>query len=234
MQIRTQLPAKQKGFSLLTGFILVIILFGSLAFFLVGQGINTGFATKYTNTAKASSLLTSAGYINTGFNAITLAGEAPENVTFDSAANTGVFNPTAGGATLQSVDPELLARKTTNVDGIWIYRGNDVRMKGVGDTSNTPDFTMMVSGLKKAICQQINYTLHGTALTTNPVSLGGADAAIFGTPTVSSGVGTTSSLALDLDAVVAVPSGRMSGCYATTTTVGSDVNYVYIHTLLAR
>lgn len=234
MKMDVQIPGKQKGFSLLTGFILVIILFGSLAFFLAGQGINTGFATKYTNSAKASGLLTSAGYINTGFDAITLGGESPDNVTFDSGVK-GVFNPTVGGATLQTVDPELLARATASLDGIWVYRKAEVTLKGIGDSgAPASEYTMMVSGLKKAICQQINYTLHGIPLATNPTSTGLTDAQLVGAPLVSGGAATATGVVADLSAVVAMPDGWMSGCFATTTAVGADVNYVYIHTLLPR
>jgi hypothetical protein len=227
--------AKQKGFSLLTGFILSIIMFGTLAFFLAGQGINSGFGTNYSNTSKVSALVTSGGYINTGFDAVTMGGTTPATVTFDTTANTGVFNPTSGGATEQSLDPTLFAR-TSAIDGYWVYRGNDVTMKLVG-VAATPDYTMMLSGLKLSVCQQINNTLHGTSLLTAPVSLAALDAGVIGAPTSlapSVAAVTANPLAFNLSAVAAAANGWMNGCYATTTVVGTGVNYIYIHTLLAQ
>jgi hypothetical protein len=230
--------AKQRGFSLLTGFILTIIMFGTLAFFLAGQGINAGFGTAYSNTSKVASLLASGGFINTGFDAVTLGGTVPAAVTFDTTAATGVFNPTTGGASPQPLDPSLFAR-TSAIDGYWVYRGDGITMKGVGVPA-TPDYTMIVSGLKLSICQQINNTLHGTALATAPVSLGAVDALIIGAPTAAApsiATVTANALAFDLSAVAALTAaynGWMSGCYATNTVVGTGVNYVYIHTLLAE
>jgi hypothetical protein len=224
MKTKTLRAAAQRGFSLLTGFILAIIMFGTLAFFLAGQGINAGFGASYANTSKVSGMLASGGYISTGFDAVTLAGTSPASVTFDTTATTGIFNPTSGGAAVQPLDPTLFSR-TNTTDGYWIYRGSDVKLQGVGVGANA-DYTMMVSGLKLAVCQQINYTLHGTTLATVPSALGIADATLFGAPTAA--VPTVTSLAVDLTAVGV--SGWANGCYSTST--GS--NYVYIHTLLAQ
>ena len=217
--------AMQRGFSLLTGFILAIIMFGTLAFFLAGQGLNAGLGASYSNTSKVSGLLVSAGYINTGFDTVTLSGTAASAVTFDSGV-AGIFNPTTGGAAPQSVDPTLLAR-TTAIDGYWFYRGNDVALQGVGGAGNTTgDFTMMVSGLKSAICQQINTTLHGSSATIP--ALGISDATLVGTPAPTMAVPSAATgTALNLTAVGV--SGWMNGCYSTT-----NGNYVYIHTLLAQ
>lgn len=235
MKTRTSSSLKQRGFSILSGFILAIIMFGSLAFFLAGSGINSGFGSLYSNTSKASGLLASAGYINTGFDAVTLGGATADQVTFDTADNTGIFNPTTGGATPQPLDPELFVR-TSAIDGYWVYRGNGVTMKGVG-VANTPDYTILVSGLKKSICQQINSALHGTSLTTNPVSLAANDATVVGSPTSTApSIATVSSnnLPFDQSAVALAPTGWLNGCYETTTAVGTGFNYVYIHTLLAQ
>ncbi|MBV5333079.1 hypothetical protein JZU54_05940 [bacterium] len=180
-------------------------------------------------------MLVSGGYINTGFDAVTLSGQLPAAVTFDTVALTGIFNPTSGGAAQQSVDPTILARSSA-IDGYWVYRGDNVTMKGVG-VAGTSDYTMMVSGLKQSICQQINYALHGTSLLTAPVSLAAADAAIIGAPTAATpsiAPVTANGVVFDLSAVALAATGWMNGCYATTTVVGTGVNYIYIHTLLAQ
>jgi len=223
MKTRTLSAYKQRGFSLLTGFILSIIMFGTLAFFLAGQGISSGFGSAYSNTSKVSALLASAGYINTGFDAVTLGGTTPALVTFDTTATTGVFNPTSGGAAQQSLDPTLFAR-TSAIDGYWVYRGGYVTLNGVG-VAATADYTMMVSGLKLSICQQINNTLHGIALNVAPSTLTAfSDALLIGAPT-----GASPSTVTVSDISLLGTSGWTNGCYKTT-----DNNYVYIHTLLAQ
>jgi hypothetical protein len=227
MKTRTLSAYKQKGFSLLTGFILVIILFGSLAFFLAGSGLNSGFGSSYANISKVSSLLSSASYLDTGFTAVTANGTAAVDVTFDTLPVTGIFNPTTGAATQPSLDPTLFA-DTSATTGYWVYRYNGVMLNNVG-IDTVGDYTIMASGLKKGVCQQINNTLHGTSLTTDPTLLTGKDvAALVGTPT---SVTPSLSLAIDLNSASAAKSdsGFANGCYGT-----SDGKYVYIHTVLAQ
>ena len=107
MKIRMQMPSKQKGFSILSGFILAIIMFGALTFFLAGQGLNSTFGTTYANTAKVSGLLTSAGYVKMGFDAVVLSGQLPVDVTFNTTTTTGIFNPSSGAVPHQYLDPTL-------------------------------------------------------------------------------------------------------------------------------
>jgi len=173
-------------------------------------------------------MLASAGYISTGFDAVTLAGTTPANVTFDTTAVTGIFNPSSGGATVQNLDPTLFGRALTT-DGYWIYRGSDIRLYGVG-THTTGDYTVLAAGLKLSACQQINTTLHGTLLTAAPPTLTGiTDALLFGT-TVTAATPTFTGLAVDLQTPALGVSGWANGCYQTATAN----SYVYIHTLLAQ
>ena len=240
MRMRSQSSFKQRGFSLLTAFILVIIMFGSLAFFLAGQGINSTFGTQYINLAKASGLLTSAGYVKAGFDAIILGGQKPDAVTFNQDAVTGVFNPTDGGAALQPLDPELFQTRAGApglLDGYWIYRKNDIKLNDVGDpTVTTGEYTMMVSGLKLTVCQQLNFILYGTPLTTSPTTLTAKlDADVIGSalnaPTKLLPF-NAASVPADLSSLFT--QRNMNGCYATATITNLVPNYVYIHTLLAQ
>jgi hypothetical protein len=235
MKMHTQLPSKQKGFSILTGFILAIVMFGSLAFFLAGRGVNSGFGATYANTSKVSGLLASASYIGTGFDAVTLNGTAASTVTFDAATSTGIFNPITGGSSPQALDPGLFDL-TTGIHGYWVYRGNDASLLDVGGIGDTDgEYTIMVSGLKLAICQQINNALYNTPLNTTPNALAKSAAQVMGSPTRttpsvatvtanSTPVSFTSGMTLTTNS-----SGWMNGCYSTT-----DPYYVYIHTLLPQ
>ncbi len=236
MKTRIHTASSQKGFSLLTGFILVIIMFGALAYFLAGQGINASFGSSYSNTTKVSGLLTSAGYINTGFDSITLAGQDPTQVTFDTQATTGLFNPTAGGATLQTLDPTLFVSTSTpatslaaatGVRGYWIYRGNDVTLNGVGVLA-TADYTMMASGLKQAVCSQINTAIHGVAAIP---SAGTTEVLLVGTPPALNPYNTNKTSTVPYTITAAAAWSWANGCYSTTD--GTPI-YVYIHTLLAQ
>lgn len=232
MKMHTSPAARQRGFSILTGFILAIIMFGSLAFFLAGRGINTGFGETYTNTSKVSSLLASAGYIGTGFDAVKLNSQEP---TFDSALLTGIFNPTSGGAALQPLDPKLFTR-TDSTDGFWIYRPTTSATTGAiltGVGTALPEYTLMVSGLSINICKQINTMLNAVSiLDTNPPKLTGiTDALLFGAPTKTS---STTTLGVNLSAVGVQPvytNGWTRGCFETDQ---ATANYVYIQTLLSQ
>jgi hypothetical protein len=236
MKTRTLSAYKQRGFSLLTGFILAIIMFGTLAFFLAGQGINSGFGSSYSNTSKASGLLASAGYINTGFDAVTLGGQDKTLVTFDTQPTTGVFNPTAGGAALQSLDPTLFVSTSTQatsagpasgVRGYWIYRSTDITLNGVGVLANA-DYTMVASGLKQAVCAQINMALHGTA--TIP-SAGTTEVLLVGTAPPMNDYSTNKTSTASVTITAAAAWAWSNGCYSTT---DGTPAYVYIHTLLAQ
>jgi hypothetical protein len=234
MKFHRALPRGQQGFSLLTAFILTIIMFGSLAYFLAGQGINAGFGATYSNTAKSSGLLASAGYVSTGFDAVILGGQSATAVTFDSTASTGIFNPTAGGAAPQPLDPSLfdptlLALNT--IHGYWAYRvitttrAPAVALNNVGTVS--AEYVIMASGLKQSVCEQINTALHGSATipdsgVSNAILLGAATP-----PTATTPTGFTTGAAIDLSAILGTV-GWLSGCYLAGT------NYVYIHTLLAQ
>ncbi len=231
--------ATQRGFSLLTGFILAIIMFGTLAFFLAGQGINAGFGATYSNTSKVSGMLVSAGYVNTGFDAVTLSGQTAAQVTFDSAANTGIFNPTSGGAAAQVLDPTLFTdvstqatalAPATGTHGYWIYRKNDIKLNQVG-TAALSEYTMLASGLKVGVCQQINATLLGYALNAAVPSLGVLESAVVSPPIAGINNNTSPTLGLDLQTSGAGLVGRMNACYGTT---DATPVYVYIHTLLAQ
>jgi hypothetical protein len=211
--------SKQQGFSLLTGFLLVIALFGALAFFLAGRGINTAFGTAYANSSKASNLLASAAYIRTGVDSVVLAGTSPASVTFDDTATTGIFNIDTGAATVQKVDPSVLASATpASEEGYWIYGLNSLDMASVGTA--TADYTIMVLGLKTGICQQLNYTVNGTALTTTPTALTESIAALVGTPTAASPLSTLAG------PIAIAAGGNPNGCYTT-----SDGSNVFIHTV---
>jgi hypothetical protein len=229
MKTRTLSAYKQKGFSLLTGFILVIILFGSLAFFLAGSGLNSGFGSSYASISKASSLLTSAGYVNAGFTGVTLNGTAASAVTFDTTATTGMFNPTTGAATQPSLDPTLFA-DTSATTGYWIYAKNGIKLNNVGIDTNA-DYTILASGLKKGVCQQINNTLHGTALNVDPTTFAVNTVALLAASATAAS--PLASVAVDLSAGGTDPStsGWSNGCYGTFDT---PTVYVYIHTVLAQ
>lgn len=235
MKIHTSPAAKQRGFSILTGFILAIVMFGSLAFFLAGRGVNSGFGATYANTSKVSGLFASASYIGTGFDAVTLNGTAATTVTFDGATSTGIFNPTTGGSSPQALDPGLFD-VTTTIHGFWVYRGNDVSLLDVGGLGTTVgEYTIMVSGLKLAICQQINNALYNTPLATIPNALGKTIAQVIGTPSrTAPSVATVTANATPVlltsgTTQTTNSSGWMNGCYST-----SDPFYVYIHTLLPQ
>ena len=212
--------SKQKGFSLLTGFILVIVLFGALAFFLAGRGVNTAFGTTYANSSKASNLIAQAAYLRTGFDSVILAGTAPASVTFDAAATTGIFNLDTGAATQQQIDPAILAAPSAGVLGYWVFGKDVANITSVGTALS--DYTVMVGGIKQGICQQINTTLNGTNIASAAPALAVATAVTIGATVTSAN--PVSELASNTLVVPGTGDGTPSGCYQT-----SDGDYVFIH-----
>lgn len=219
--------SKQKGFSLLTGFILVIVLFGALAFFLAGRGINTAFGTTYANSSKASNLIAQAAYLRTGFDSVILAGTAPASVTFDDAATTGIFNLDTGAATPQQIDPAILAAPSAGNLGYWIFGMDSAAITSVGTIKG--DYTMMVGGLKQGICQQINTTLNGTNIASAPELLLTDNDATLGATTTSANP-VTDILTHGTIIVPGSGSGNPSGCYQTAT----NGAYVFIQAVYAQ
>ena len=229
MKMRTAMPSKQGGFSLLTGFILAIVMFGSLAFFLAGQGVNSSFGSSYSNSSKASALLTSAGYIKTGFDSVIFNGAPASSITFNDASNTGIFNPATGGATPQPLDPSIFVSDASHKN--WIYRAALIKLEDVGGVDDTDgDYTVIAVDIKLSICQQINNILYGD--TTIPTfDTTGTEAQLIGTaPGTLTTYFNTHTGAVDLSSDAQLINGKMNGCFS----VPDGSAYVYIHTLLAQ
>lgn len=212
---------KQSGFSLIAGLLLAAVLVGGFTYWMSGSGLNTTVGQTYSNGSKASNIVTQAGYLAGGFNLMVTNGTAANTITFDTAATTGLFNPTSGGTQQQTADPNDFA-SVTAPDGFWIYKGANLKANNIGITANA-DYAVILTGLKSGVCQQLNQNMHGS--TTIPASAITAAAWRAGGVTATAPTDTT---AVDLTAIAAVFNWDR-GCMST-----SDGNYVYFHVLLAQ
>lgn len=223
--------ARQAGFSILSGLFLALILFAAIILVLAGPGINSAASSSYSNSARASSLLTSASYIQTGFNNALFQNIDPSQISFGDSTN-GVFNAQVGGVLPQILDPQIFV--TTATHKYWIYRGSRLALEDVGGAANTAgDYTMIAADIKLALCRQLNNMLHGDSLTATPPAANDTLANIVG-PAVSGGprfgadTGAPNVATLHPAAGNGID-GRLSGCYQA-----SSGEYVYIHTLLPQ
>ncbi|MFD2274152.1 hypothetical protein ACFS07_32615 [Undibacterium arcticum] len=123
-------------------------------------------------------------------------------ITFDTTAATGLFDPAAGYAILQ-VPP---AAAVTTGTAAFTY-SKLVTLLGVGTTA--ADNVLTVGNLTLAVCQQINKTLYNDAATATPAATTGSTAQWTTAPAaIADGTGGKS--------------GRSEGCVGT-----SDGAYVY-------
>jgi hypothetical protein len=219
---QTRLPnlGKQRGFSLVAAFIVIAILMAVVAYFVAGQGLNTSSAGTYSNSARASSIITQGSYLQGGFTIMTTGGIAPSEVKFDADASKGLFNPSVGGVERQVPDQSSIITNKTALDGFWIYRGNQLGVNSIGTGGN--HYGVVLTGLKLGVCEQINQQLHGVTTVTKPgfnVDKVRANADPDNPADIALGVISLSSLGTGWD----------KGCFET-----DDNVYVYYHILMAQ
>lgn len=218
-QYRLRKLNKQKGFSLVAAFIVIAILMAVVAYFIAGQGMNTSATGTYSNSARASSLISQAAYIQGGVNVMITSGQVTAGqLTFDTATTTGLFNPSTGGAQPQSPDPSSYTVTTP----FWAYRGANFMIEGVGTNITTPQYALVSMDLKKSVCEAINTQLHGSINIPSANALG---TAVISTATATSPSATgASNVTLGTAGTI---TGWDKGCLVTTDPVGSERYFYY-------
>jgi hypothetical protein len=198
---------KEQGFAvgaILFAVVLMSIAAGAL---LLGSRGPSASAGDHATKVSAAVLMQQGANLRIGFDVMVARGMAPGNITFDAADGTGVFNPEAGGAQVQT--PPASAQLSPDH---WRYR--TIRIAGVG-TNSGMDHAVVVGSVLDTVCQQINLALYNTA--TIPVSgFTGMQWAGFGL--------------LDMSNGVAGIDNRPEGCVAPTAMDGANTNIYYVVT----
>ncbi len=213
-QVRS-LPTQQRGVAI--GLVLVIIaLLAALGALMMSssRGSFTN-SNQEMNRINATSVMEQGMNLKLGFERMFPYVNA-DDVTFDTDATNGVFNPSKGGAMVQIPSPKAVVTPGTDV---WVYK-KTVKIKGIGLDAN-PDYLVALPNVTLETCRHINNQVHNTALSATPPTGAGTLA------DWKDGV-DGSDTAVDMSAVAAVDTWS-EGCMAT-----SDTKYVHFQVVVAR
>ena len=197
---------QQGGFALFTIIIAVIFLMAAITAMVA---VSRTSATVTTDNAKpfANAILMQANNLAMGFQAMEARGSLAANITYDNVATTGLLNPSAGGLSPQI--PPAKAFTSGATQQFWVYKGANVKVKGVGVDANG-DYAFALVGLDTSICQEINRAL--TNSTTIPASTLASTVFVLGTTVITA---PTDATVADMSGVAAV-SGALQVCVSTT------------------
>ena len=145
--------------------ILVVALFAVViaAMTIAGRSTSTT-GSEQAGKVHASVIVQQGNNLKGGFD-VMINGKsiAINQITFDNAANTGLFHPTDGTVPEQIPPSEALVTATNK----WVFKRDNngdavVKLKGIGLDANA-DYVIALVDLKSAVCEQINKMLYGTS-----------------------------------------------------------------------
>lgn len=193
------------GFAGVVFLVIALIAVVMAAIAIMSRGSSSGLPDQ-NGKAYASVLLKQAADLRGGFDRMLIDNKTASLITFDSAANTGLFDPTGDVVyALQQTPPAGLM-----VSGTPAFNYHKlVKLPGIGITAND-DYAFVVGDISSVACQQINKTLYSDATTLAP-----------GTSTGSLSDWTTGA-AIDDSGATTRYVDRPEGCVVT-----SDAKYVY-------
>jgi hypothetical protein len=192
----------ERGFAVGAILLAVVLMSVVAAAMVLGNRGPSGSAGDHASKVNAATIIQQGTNLRMGFDVMQARGIAPASVTFDATANTGLFNPNAGGA-----QPQTAPASAQTTVAAWAY--HSAKIVGVGTTAGV-DYVVALGKLRDTVCTQINLALYNSA--TIPAS------------GVASAAWTTGST-LDLSAGVTGIDNRPEGCVSTTG--GTDDNVYY-------
>jgi len=143
-------------------------------------------------------------------------------VTLDAQPVTGLFFMLATSVDAPIVPSAALdSSDLSTSEGFYVYKSMGLKLNGVG-TQGGDDATIVLSGLNKTVCQEINRAIFGD--TSIPYS-GKSVLEWVGGASLSTPVSTS---AIDVSALAAL-SGRPAGCASADGTSG--MHYLYYKAL---
>lgn len=216
--IRRRAPL-QAGFGTSAVLLVVVLIAAIGAFFAYSTRGSNVTSAQSTNSIGATTIIDQGTQMRAGFESMLARGSAASQVTFDTAATTGLFNPTTGGTgdqppPLRNMTDEAIAGSAPFSAAVsnYSYKVAVTGPLNVG-TAVGLKYGVFLPGVKLAVCQAINNQLYSDALSATPVASGLAATAFVGVAAVNL---TGGAMATGL-------SQRSEGCIGTT-----DANqYVY-------
>ena len=192
----------ERGFAVGAILLAVVLMSVVAAAMVLGNRGPSGGAGDHASKVNGATIIQQGTNLRMGFDVMTARGISPGSITFDAVANTGLFNPSAGGAQVQTAPATAQTAASP-----WVYHSG--KIVGVGTTAGI-DYMVVLGKLRDTVCAQINLALYNSA--TIPAS--GATYAAWST-----------GAALDLSAGISGIDNRPEGCVSTTG--GADDNVYY-------
>lgn len=154
------------------GFIGVIfVAIALLAIVMVALGLmsrsSNGSTSEQSAKTNASILLKQTSDFKIGFDTLVLK-IAPSAVTFDTAANTGLFDPSANAKyAVKHIAPSSAQTASTSYSLHAL-----VSLPGIGAAGNSPDVVAVLPNVTAAVCKQIHKALYNDDTGTFATSAG--------------------------------------------------------------
>lgn len=202
---------KQAGFAgvvyLVVG--LIAIVMAGIAY--MSRGTATGTSEQAART-NASVMMKQASDFKAGFDRMLVNGVSAANITFDTTADTGLFDPAAGAQyAIKHVPPAGVV--STGTPAFTYTR--QLRLPGIGSAAGE-DYVVTVGNITVEVCRQVNRILWNDGAAANPASSTGTLVQLTTTPAAVNDSGITSANYLN----------RPEGCVAA-----SGGEYVYYKVL---
>lgn len=170
---------------------------------------STGHTNDEQDKMNAALIVKEATDFRDGFALAMNDGISPSIITFDKAANTGLFQPTKGYASTQTTPIRAMDVTGTAANFVWNYNPS-VNIKDIGADAS-PDQVVTLGEISLSVCQRINELLFHTDPAAVPLAGVGSLADY-----------TTAPAPIDLTSSVLGRDGKSDLCVKT-----SDGKYVY-------
>lgn len=203
------------------GFLNALIMFGIalavaiMAAWAIANRSSSASSNQEQVKMSASMILKEASDIRDGFARAFSDGISHSALTFDMAANTGLFQPSRGYAVQQTTPIRAMDPTGTATNFIWTYN-KLVKIKGIGIDA-TDDSVISIGDLTLDVCRNINDMLYNTGVSATPVNGVGSLADYAG------------AAAIDMSSSLPGRDGKTDLCVTT-----SDGKYVYFKVVVER
>jgi hypothetical protein len=162
-----QISKRNKGFVGMVFLAIALIGIVIAAIAAMSRSSSSGTADQ-ANKSNASILIKQASDFKNGIDRMIVGGVAASSITFDSAVNTGLFDPTPGAQFAVKHVPPASIFIFVPLGGPVFNLNKAVKLPGIG--SSAADYVVTAGPIQLAVCQQINKILYNDSVTASPAT----------------------------------------------------------------
>lgn len=203
----------EKG-NIIAGILILVAIIGVISVYMMSGDTNASSSASSTSDVAGATLMSDASAIKGTYDTLLVNGNATITFKPGIAATNNMLDPSTG---IQNPVPASNAILSGNY---WIYSPAataGIKVNGVGVTA-TADDVILLTGVKDAVCQQLNNRLHGA--TTIPAS--GLAKTVFNTGATQTTPTATSPT--DMSGTAGIV-GWTAGCVSTLAGPNENVFY---------